>query len=127
MAPSKRRGAPIPAWIDPQTGILGVSSKKVLKPLMSLSDFLNTPLGSEAVLTEEDRDVDTFHHLGAFAYQKGIFRNYTLGKHQIARNAFSIQASFLNNQLFQIQLHPEGPSFGASEKIRMQKLEDWMK
>ncbi|MCI0606327.1 hypothetical protein L0156_25350 [bacterium] len=127
MGDSKKRTRGIPSWIDPQTGVLSISSKKILTPLMSLSEFLRTPLGAQAVLTEEDRNVDTYHHLGAFAYQKGILRKYSLGKHLIARNAFTIEASFLNNQLFQITLHPESPSFGATEKIRMQKLEDWMK
>jgi hypothetical protein len=127
LVQSKRKTREIPSWIDPQTGALSLSSKKVMKPLMSLSEFLRNPPGSEAVLIQEDRKVDTFHHLGAFAYQKGIFRKYSLGKHPIARQAFTIYASFLNNQLFQITLHPEGRSFGTTEKIRMQKLEDWMK
>ena len=126
MRQSKKKGKGIPPWIDPLTGTLTISSKKVLKPLMSLSEFLGTPLGSQAALTAEDRNVETFHHLGAFAYQKGIFKNYDLGKHQLARTSFTIQASFLNNQLFQVMLHPEGPSFGSTEKIRMQKLEDWI-
>jgi len=127
MGHSKGKMKGIPAWIDPQTGVLSLSSKKVLRPLMSLSEFLRTSLGSGAVPTVEDRNVETFHHLGAFAYQKGIFRTYPLGKHLIARNAFTLNASFLNNRLFQVTLHPEGPSFGATEKTRMQKLEDWMK
>jgi hypothetical protein len=127
MGNSKRKAKGIPSWIDPQTGIVILSSKKVLKPLMSLSEFLRTPLGSTAVLTREDRNVDTFHHLCAFGYQKGLFRNYDLGKHLVARNAFAINASFLNYELFQITLHPEGPAFGATEKIRLQKLEEWLK
>src|SRR5262245_36452465 len=95
--------------------------------MMSLSEFLETPLGSKAVMTHEDRNIDTFHHLGAFAYQKGIFRNYNLGKHLLGRNAFVINASFLNNQLFQVTLHPEASVFGVTEKIRLQKLEEWLK
>ena len=127
MAKSKKKSSGIPTWIDPQTGVLTLSSKKVLKPLMSFSEFLRTPLGSQAVFTSEDRNLETFHHLGAFAYQKGILRKYDLGKHLIERSTFTINASFLNNHLFEITLHPESPSFGATEKIRMQKLEDWMK
>jgi len=95
--------------------------------MMSLPEFLETPLGSKAVMTQEDRNTDTFHHLGAFAYQKGIFRNFNLGKHQIERNAFVINASFLNNQLFQITMHPESSAFGDTEKERLQNLEDWLK
>ncbi len=94
---------------------------------MSFSEFLRTPFGSKAVLSHEDRNVDTFHHLGAFAYQKGILRNYELGKHRVVRNIFSLNASFLNNELFQITLHPEGAAFGVTEKIRLQKLEEWLK
>jgi len=126
MAQSKKNKG-TPTWIDPKTGEITLSAKKLLKPLMSLSEFLGTSLGSKAVLTAEDRNLETFHHLGAFAYQKGIFRNYDLGKHLLARNTFTVTASFLNHQLFQITLHPESPSFGATEKVRMQKLEEWMK
>jgi hypothetical protein len=126
MKKSKRKVKGVPAWIDPQNGMVTLSSKKVLKPLMSLHEFLRTPLGSQAVLTHEDRNASTFHHLGAFGYQKGIFKNFDLGKHPVARNAFTINASFLNNQLFQITMHPEGSAFGVTEKIRMQKLEEWM-
>jgi hypothetical protein len=93
-AKQKRKQTPS-HWIDPLTGVVSLSSKKMLKPLMSLSEFFRSPLGSHAVLTQEDRDVSTFHHLGAFAYQKGILKNFDLGKHPIARNAFHIHASFL--------------------------------
>jgi hypothetical protein len=127
MRAAKKKSKPCPDWIDPRTGDVTVSSKKVLKPFMHLSEFLRTPLGSQAVLTEEDRNLATFHHLGAFAYQRGFFQNYNLGKHLLSRNTFLIHASFLNNRLFQIRLHPESPAFGATEKIRMQKLEEWVK
>lgn len=127
MPKSKKKTKEIPDWIDPRTGVVSLSAKKVLTPFMSISEFLETTLGSKAILTQEDRNLDTFHHLGAFAYQRGIFRNYDLGKHKIERNTFTVNASFLNNQLFQITLHPEGSAFGSSEKIRMQKLEEWLK
>jgi hypothetical protein len=126
MGKAKTKTNFIPPWIDPLTGVVSLSSKKILKPMMSLSEFLSSPLGSHAVLTQEDRDVSTFHHLGAFAYQKGILKNFELGKHPIARNAFHIDASFLNNRLFQITLHPKAAAFGATEKIKLQKLEEWL-
>jgi hypothetical protein len=94
---------------------------------MTLSEFLRTPLGSQGVLTQEDRDLSTFHHLGAFAYQKGIFKNFDIGKHQIDKKAFRIDVSFLNNELFQITLHPKAAAFGDTEKIKLQKLEEWLK
>jgi hypothetical protein len=124
---SKRKVKAIPDWIDPRTGIVTLSSKKLLHPFMSLSEFFRTPLGSGAVLAHEDRNIETFHHLGAFAYQRGILKSFDLGKHRVAKSPFTLNASFLNNHLFQITLHPEGPSFGSSEKIKMQKLEDWLK
>lgn len=117
----------IPTWIDPHTGAVTLSAKKMLKPLMSLGEFLRTPLGSKAVMTQEDRDLSTFHHLGAFAYQKGILKDFDLGKHQIERNAFNVHASFLNNELFQVTLHPLATAFGATEKDKLQRLEEWLK
>lgn len=127
MGKARKKANLIPSWINPHTGVVSLSSKKMLVPLMSLSEFLRSPLGTQAVLTQEDRDFSTFHHLGAFAYQKGIFKNFDLGKHQIARSAFHIHASFLNSRLFQITLHPEAAAFGATEKIKLQKLEEWLK
>lgn len=126
MGQSKKKAKGIPPWIDPLTGIISLSSKKILKPLMSFSEFLSSPVGAQAVLTQEDRDVSTAHHLGAFAYQRGICRTFDIGKHLIARNAFHIEASFLNNQLFQIRMHPKATFFGDTEKIKLQKLEEWL-
>ena len=127
MDPLRKKVRGIPPWIDPLTGTVSLSAKKILKPLMQLSEFLQTPMGSQAVLVQEDRDVSSFHHLGAFAYQKGVFRNFDLGKQKIERSTFTVHASFLNNQLFQITLHPESAAFGATEKIKLQKLEEWLK
>jgi hypothetical protein len=127
MGVPKKKMKSLPPWIDPQTGALSFSSKKILKPLMHISEFLRSPLGSQAVLAQEDRDISTFHHLGAFAYQKGILKTFDLGKHQIVRNAFDVSASFLNNQLVQITLHPKSAAFGAMEKDKLQNLEEWLK